>query len=93
MQCTVKTPQTLINNEFYIKKCIVVAGVLYWLYGMMPIVDELFNVITLVALAYIFLFFCKRKPGGRFGTTPGQNMQCGAGFTGSAKHCPAPGLH
>ena len=61
MQCTVKTPQTLISNEIYIKKCIVVAGVLYWLYGMMPIVDELFNVITLVALAYIFLFFCKRK--------------------------------
>ena len=37
--------------------------------------------------------FCKRKAGGRFGTTPGQNMQCGADFTGSAKHCPAPGLH
>ncbi len=37
--------------------------------------------------------FCKRKAGGCFGTTPGQNMQCGAGFTGSAKHCPAPGLH
>ena len=44
-------------------------------------------------ISVLFLFFCKRKAGGRFGTTPGQNMQCGAGFTGSAKHCPAPGLH
>ena len=46
-----------------------------------------------ILISVLFLFFCKRKAGGRFGTTPGQNMQCGAGFTGSAKHCPAPGLH
>ena len=46
-----------------------------------------------ILISVLFLFFCKRKAGGRFGTTPGQNIQCGAGFTGSAKHCPAPGLH
>lgn len=46
-----------------------------------------------ILISVLFLFFCKRKAGGRFGTTPGQNMQCGVGFTGSAKHCPAPGLH
>ena len=46
-----------------------------------------------ILISVFFCFFCKRKAGGRFGTTPGQNMQCGAVFTDSAKHCPAPGLH
>ena len=43
----------IISDEFYLKKFIIFMGILYWIYGCMPVVDRLFNIVTILSFLYL----------------------------------------
>lgn len=52
----------LINDEIYLKEIMLVAGILYWVYGFMPMMDVLFNVLMLFAMAIFVKIMISKEP-------------------------------
>ena len=53
MRRYVRKPSGILNDELYLKLMILFAGILYWVYGFMPLMDKLFNVLALLALFFL----------------------------------------
>ncbi len=51
----------IISDEFYLKKFIIFMGILYWIYGCMPVVDRLFNIVTILSFLYLLNILANRK--------------------------------
>ena len=49
----------LIKDEYIYKKITIFFGILYWLYGLMPITDAFFNVISILNVLFVFYVFYK----------------------------------
>ncbi len=53
--------KSIVLDEFYYKYVIIFFGIIYWIYGMMPSVDLIFNLLSLMAVAVsvVYFFTCK----------------------------------